>query len=223
MINNMDSSWSYILRSEFSKPYFINLIDFIKDERKNKCIYPPDELLFSSLKLTSFNDVKVVILGQDPYCNVGQANGLAFSVPLNFSLPPTLINIYKELFNDLGIKNSFNGDLSKWARQGVLLINSILTVEAKKPGSHFNIGWEFFTNRIIEILSESGRNIIFVLWGKSAIEKMDFISYEKNIVFTSSHPSPVSSDKGFFGSRPFSRINFNLRFLMKSEIDWRIY
>lgn len=222
MILDIDNSWYDKIKNEFNKPYFINLLDFLEKERFNKIIYPANSEIFSCFRLTSFYNVKVVILGQDPYCNYDQANGLAFSVSCGNKLPPTLINIYKELYSDLGIKNFLNGDLSNWAKQGVLLLNSFLTVEQNKPGSHSNIGWEFFTNFIIKLLSDADKNIIFVLWGKSAYDKIDLIDYKTNIILTSSHPSPISANKGFFGSRPFSKINFNLKMLIKKEIDWRI-
>jgi uracil-DNA glycosylase len=216
-----DRSWCTRINSEFSKSYFRNLFNFINSERKSKIIYPSNELIFSCFNFTSFDDVKVVILGQDPYCG-GQAHGLAFSVVNGYKIPGSLFNIYKELYYDLGINPSKSGNLIKWAKQGVLLLNTVLTVEHGLPGSHFNIGWEFFTNFVISLLSTSGNRIIFVLWGKSAFEKVDLIDSSRNMIIVSSHPSSNSAQKGFFGSRPFSKINFELRNLNKKEIDWRL-
>ncbi len=218
----IEYSWDLELKSEISKPYFNTLLDFIKEERKIKNIYPSADNLFYCFQSTPFYRVKVVILGQDPYCNFGQAHGLSFSVLPGCRLPGSLLNIYKELHNDLGISPAKNGTLTYWAKQGVLLLNTVLTVEEGKPGSHFNIGWEFFTNSIIRHLSEANRNIIFVLWGRSALEKSELINNTTNIIITAAHPSPMSANKGFFGSRPFSRINLNLKLLKRRQIDWRL-
>lgn len=222
MFDKIDYSWYSKLYPEFSKPYFKDLLNFISIERKSRVIYPPDGDIFSCLKLTSFYDVNVVFVGQDPYCNIGQANGLAFSVNQKCKLPGSLVNIYKELYNDLGIKPAKHGNLVKWAQQGVLLLNTVLTVESGNPGSHFNIGWEFFTSAVVKILSDSNKGVIFVLLGKIASEKSDFINGNENIIIHCTHPSPISADKGFFGSRPFSKVNFNLRILMKKQIDWSV-
>lgn len=216
----LDSSWLLELNSEFDKPYFNSLLKFIEGERRYKSVYPSNDDVFASLNITPFYSVKVVILGQDPYCNFGQAHGLSFSVLPGCKPPSSLINIYKELYDDLGILPSKNGHLIKWATQGILLLNTVLTVEEGKPGSHFNLGWEFFTSSVIRRLSSSNENIIFVLWGKSACEKIELIDCSKNIVLTAAHPSPMSANKGFFGSRPFSKINFNLRLLKKRQINW---
>lgn len=218
----IEKSWICRFQHEISKAYFNNLCDFIKIERESKIIYPVDDLIFNCFNITSFYDVKVVILGQDPYCGAGQAHGLAFSVMLKGVLPKSLINIYKELQTDLGISSSKSGDLTKWAKQGVLLLNSVLTVEHGKPGSHFNFGWEIFTDFVISLLSMSNRNVIFVLLGKSAFDKIGLINLERNLVIVSSHPSDISVKKGFFGSRLFSKININLKLFGKSEIDWRL-
>lgn len=222
MFYNIEKSWFIKLKSEIDKPYFSALLDYVEERRKVINVYPSRENMFFCFDLTPFNEVNVVILGQDPYCNVGQANGLAFSVNLGQALPGSLVNIYKELHNDLGYYPSKNGDLSKWGKQGVLLLNTILTVEEKLPGSHFNIGWEFFTSAVINALISSNRSIIFVLWGKNAFEKSDIIDCEKNIIFSSAHPSPMSVNKGFFNSRPFSKINFSLMMLRKKKIDWSL-
>lgn len=218
----IEYSWNLELKTEISKPYFNMLLNFIEKERKIKNIYPSADNLFYCFRTTPFYRVKVVILGQDPYCNFGQAHGLSFSVLPGCKLPGSLLNIYKELHNDLGVSQSKVGTLTYWARQGILLLNTVLTVEEGKPGSHFNIGWEIFTNSIIRRLSDANRNIIFVLWGKSAFEKSELIDCSTNIVITSAHPSPMSANKGFFGSRPFSRINFNLKLLKRRQINWHL-
>lgn len=216
----IENSWFLELKSEFSKPYFNSLLKFISEERKLKNIYPADDEIFNCFNFTPYHKVRIVLIGQDPYCNFGQAHGLSFSVLPGCKLPGSLINIYKELYSDLGIFPSKNGSLVKWAHQGILLLNSTLTVEEGKPGSHFNIGWEIFTNSVIKKLSSSGRRIIFVLFGRSAFEKIEFINCSKNIIITSAHPSPMSANKGFFGSRPFSKINFNLKLLKRQQIIW---
>jgi uracil-DNA glycosylase len=216
----IENSWFLELKSEFSKPYFNSLLKFISEERKLKNIYPADDEIFNCFNFTPYHKVRIVFIGQDPYCNFGQAHGLSFSVLPGCKLPGSLINIYKELYSDLGIFPSKNGSLVKWAHQGILLLNSTLTVEEGKPGSHFNIGWEIFTNSVIKKLSSSGRRIIFVLFGRSAFEKIEFINCSKNIIITSAHPSPMSANKGFFGSRPFSKINFNLKLLKRQQIIW---
>ncbi|CAB3976313.1 uracil-DNA glycosylase [Candidatus Azoamicus ciliaticola] len=216
----IESSWFLELKSEFSKPYFNNLLKFVESERKVKNIYPSDDNIFNCLNAAPYYKVRIVLIGQDPYCNFGQAHGLAFSVLPQCKLPSSLMNIYKELYMDLGVLPAKHGYLMKWANQGILLLNSSLTVEEGKPGSHFNIGWEVFTNNIIKKISSSGRKIIFVLFGKSAFEKIEFINCTKNIVITSAHPSPMSANKGFFGSRPFSKINFNLKLLKRQQINW---
>ncbi|HIH2763767.1 MAG TPA: uracil-DNA glycosylase [Candidatus Azoamicus sp.] len=216
----IEKSWFLELKSEFEKPYFNSLLNFIEEERKVKSIYPSDDKIFDCFSATPFYKVKIVFIGQDPYCNFGQAHGLAFSVLPGCKIPSSLFNIYKELYNDLGIPPSKNGYLIKWAEQGILLLNASLTVEEGKPGSHFNIGWEVFTNAVVKALSSSGRKIIFVLFGKSAFEKIEAINCNKNLVITAAHPSPMSADKGFFGSRPFSKINFNLKLLKQQQINW---
>lgn len=185
-------------------------------------IYPPKELIFRALELTPFENIKVVILGQDPYHGEGEANGLAFSVNKGVELPPSLRNIYEELKSDMGIKIPNHGDLTSWAKQGVLLLNSVLTVEKDKPASHRNIGWEEYTDSIIKKISDKKENIVFILWGKYAQSKKDFIDERKHLVISSPHPSPFSANKGFFGSKPFSKTNTYLKSKGKKEIDWRI-
>ncbi len=185
-------------------------------------IYPPKELIFRALELTPFENIKVVILGQDPYHGEGEANGLAFSVNKGVKLPPSLRNIYEELKSDMGIKIPNHGDLTSWAKQGVLLLNSVLTVEKDKPASHRNIGWEEYTDSIIKKISDKKENIVFILWGKYAQSKKAFIDERKHLVISSPHPSPFSANKGFFGSKPFSKTNTYLKSKGKKEIDWRI-
>jgi uracil-DNA glycosylase len=184
--------------------------------------YPKTKDIFKALQLTSFENIKVVILGQDPYHDKGQANGLAFSVKRDKKIPPSLRNIYKELNNDLGIPIPNHGDLSKWAKEGVLLLNSILTVEPHKPASHRNIGWEQYTDQIIKEINDKKKNIVFILWGNYAQEKGKYIDESKHLVIKSPHPSPFSARKGFFNSKPFSRCNTYLKENCVKEIDWRI-
>ena len=197
-----------------------DLFKFIKNEYIYKTIYPKFENIFNCFNFTPIDDVKVVILGQDPYCLPNQAHGLSFSVLPGVPLPDSLKNIYKELYNDLGILNYKDGCLIKWARQGILLLNTILTVEKNKPGSHLDIGWEIFTNEVISLLSELDQDIIFIFWGKYAIEKIDLIDVSKNLVISSSHPSSKSAFKSFFGSRPFSKVNTYLKFMDEESINW---
>jgi len=218
----LEKSWLSFLGKDINKTYIKNISDFIEKESKNKKIYPEKKNIFNCFYFTPVQNVKVVILGQDPYCKEGQANGLAFSVSHKVELPGSLRNIYKELYYDLGIPISNNGYLISWAKQGVLLLNSILTVEKNKPKSHANIGWESFTDNIIKILSKIDKRIIFVFWGKHANDKKKFINLKKNILFESSHPSPLSANKGFFGSRPFSKINMCLKLMKQKQINWKI-
>ncbi|HCC68016.1 TPA: uracil-DNA glycosylase [Patescibacteria group bacterium] len=189
---------------------------------KDNTTYPPSDSVFRALKLTPFENIKVVILGQDPYHGKGEANGLAFSVNKNIKIPPSLKNIYKELNSDLGIKIPNHGDLSNWAKQGVLLLNSILTVEANKPASHRGIGWEEYTDEIIKKINDKKKNIVFILWGKYAQEKGKYINENKHLVIRSPHPSPFSARTGFFGSKPFSKCNMYLKENKIEEIDWEL-
>jgi uracil-DNA glycosylase len=187
-----------------------------------KSHYPKTKNVFKALELTPFENIKVVILGQDPYHNEGQANGLAFSVPRDIKIPPSLKNIYKELNNDLGIEIPNHGDLSKWSKEGVLLLNSILTVEPHKPASHRNIGWEEYTDQIIKEINSKKKNIVFILWGNYAQDKGKYIDESKHLVIKSPHPSPFSARRGFFNSKPFSKCNTYLKENRIEEIDWRI-
>ena len=217
---NIETSWQKILEDEFKKEYFLNLLDFIISEYKSQIIYPPENLIFNGFNQCSFNDVNVVIIGQDPYHGDGQADGLSFSVPNKIKIPPSLQNIFKELYSDLSIEIPIKGNLTKWAQQGVLLLNSILTVRRSVPGSHKMMGWEIFTDRVINLISQNKKNIVFILWGAYAQKKGTHIDRNKHLVIESSHPSPFSVNKGFFGSKPFSKTNDYLRFHKKKEINW---
>lgn len=220
---DLPNCWESVLNPEFDKDYFRKLNQFLVSEQKaGKTIFPQMLDIFNCLFSTPFSKVKVVILGQDPYHGLGQANGLAFSVKKDIPIPPSLKNIYKEIKTDLGHEIPSHGDLSNWARQGVLLMNSTLTVEEKKPGSHQGKGWEVFTDRIIYYLSSQRQNIVFFLWGNKSIEKKSLIDESKHMVLTSVHPSPLSAYRGFFGSRQFSECNNYLKRLDIPEIDWSV-
>lgn len=216
MFNN---KWDLILKEEFNKEYFKNLINFLNNRNKETTIYPNKQDLFKALKYTDYDNVKVVILGQDPYHGEGEANGLCFSVNQDQKMPPSLNNIFKELKDDLNIERT-NTDLSDWAKQGILLLNTVLTVEKDKPFSHRNIGWEEFTNCIISKLNEKQSPIIFVLWGNAARSKKELITNNIHNIIESAHPSPFSYEKGFKGSKPFSKTNKYLKFNNISEISW---
>lgn len=215
----IEPSWYEVLKEEFDKEYFINLANFIKKEYKTKTIYPKGKNIFNAFNLCPFYKVKVVILGQDPYHGPNQAHGLAFSVPDGITAPPSLKNIFLELENDLNIKRQ-KTNLSDWAEQGILLLNTILTVEANKPTSHANIGWETFTDSVIKIISDKKHKIIFVLWGSHAQKKEILIDTSRHFVIKSSHPSPLSANRGFLGSKPFSKINKILESLNQEPITW---
>lgn len=224
---NIKPDWLKFLKSEFSldknKDVLRNLFLFLeKQAKEQKTIYPEKKDIFKSLNQTSLHDVKVVILGQDPYHGPGQAHGLSFSVPNQIKRPPSLVNIYKELSNDLGISISDSGDLTNWANQGVLLLNSVLTVEQSKPGSHQGKGWEVFTDIIIKTINEKKDNVVFILWGSYAQKKANFVNKEKHLILESAHPSPLSSYRGFFGSKPFSKTNEYLKNKGLTEINWKI-
>ncbi len=207
---------------EFEKDYMKNLSAFLRKEKaKKKIIYPSGKKIFNALNLTDFHEVKAVIVGQDPYHGEGQANGLSFSVENGIAKPPSLRNIFKELKADLGIEEPTQGNLSKWGKNGVLLLNSVLTVEAHKPGSHCNRGWERFTDKILELLS-TNKEIVFILWGKKAQEKVSSINLQDNSVIKSAHPSPFSANNGFFGSKPFSKVNLMLREMGLDPVDWKL-
>lgn len=215
----INKNWDIILKDEFQKTYFKKLGIFVKQEYKNKQIFPPYEHIFDALRFTDYDEVKVVILGQDPYHGIGEAHGLSFSVHNNIKTPPSLINILKELKNDLNITRT-ESDLTNWAQQGVLLLNSIMTVEKDKPLSHKNKGWEIFTDTIIQKLNERDEPVIFVLWGSFARSKKEYITNKQHIILESVHPSPLSASRGFFGSSPFSKINNNLISRGKTPIKW---
>lgn len=214
-----NEKWDLVLKDELEKDYFKKLGIFVKNEYKNKTIYPAYNNIFKALRLTDYDKVKVVILGQDPYHSVNEAHGLSFSVLEGVRRPPSLDNIFKELYSDLGIKRE-NNNLTDWALQGVLLLNSVLTVEKDKAFSHSNKGWEIFTDTIIERLNERNSPVIFVLWGNAARSKKALIDQNKHYIIESAHPSPLSASRGFFGSKPFSRINKILRDNNEKEIEW---
>ena len=217
----LESSWKEKLIDEFNKEYMHSLRDFLKKEKsERKVIFPPGKKIFSALNLTSFQNVKAVILGQDPYHGYNQAHGLSFSVEYGIKTPPSLNNIFKELASDLNIEKPNHGNLEKWSKQGVLMLNSILTVEKSKPGSHANRGWEVFTDRILFLLNSSKNNLVFILWGKKAQEKGHFIDSDRHMIIKSTHPSPYSANNGFLGSKPFSRTNQYLKKNNIKEIDW---
>ena len=217
----LENSWKEKLLEEFNKDYMRSLSEFLRSEKlKNKIIFPPGNKIFNAFNLTKFENVKVVILGQDPYHGHNQAHGLSFSVEEGIRPPPSLKNIFKELESDIGIKQPEHGNLERWCSEGVLLLNSILTVEKSKPASHANMGWEQFTDKILSILNDLKRNVVFILWGKKAQEKGHFINTDRHFVITSPHPSPYSANNGFFGSRPFSKTNIYLRKCNIKEINW---
>ena len=215
----INKQWDIILKDEFKKDYFRKLGIFVKQEYRTKQVFPPYEHIFDALRFTDYDEVKVVILGQDPYHGLGEAHGLSFSVHNNIKKPPSLINILKEIRNDLNIIRN-ESDLTDWAKQGVLLLNSIMTVEKDKPLSHKNKGWEIFTDTIIQKLNEREEPVIFVLWGSYARSKKEFITNPQHIILESVHPSPLSASRGFFGSHPFSKINNNLIKRGKTPIKW---
>ncbi len=219
----LDASWLAVLGEEFDKPYMQSLDRFLVDEKANgKVIFPASSRWFAAFNNTSFEKVKVVILGQDPYHGPEQAHGLCFSVPPEIKIPPSLVNIYKELATDLNIPVSTNGCLQHWAEQGVLLLNATLTVENAQAGSHQNKGWEAFTDKAIQVLNEQRDNLVFILWGTYAQKKGAFIDTQRQLVIKSPHPSPLSAYRGFFGSRPFSQTNAYLKANNKKAIDWQV-
>ncbi|MGI8584114.1 MAG: uracil-DNA glycosylase [Chitinophagaceae bacterium] len=219
----IEESWKKILKDEFTKDYFLQIVTFIKTEKSaGKIIYPPGSLMFNAFYKTAFHNVKIVLLGQDPYHNPGQAQGLSFSVPNGIQKPPSLINIYKELQSDLGIAPSVNGNLEKWSEQGVLLLNASLTVRKNEPGSHSKIGWIEFTDAVIKKISEEKAGVVFLLWGKFAQDKQALIDETKHHVLKAAHPSPFSADKGFFGCKHFSKANEYLMQEGLQPIDWKL-
>lgn len=219
----IESSWKQALQHEFDKPYFQEIVHFLKAAiRSGKTIYPNGAHIFHAFNSTSFNEVRVVILGQDPYHNPQQAHGLSFSVPEGIAKPPSLLNIFKELHQDIGMPMPSSGNLELWAAQGVLLLNAALTVEAHQPMSHSKIGWHLFTNEVIRIISEKKENVVFLLWGSFAKSKQEFIDTQKHLVLTAAHPSPLSAHQGFFGCRHFSRTNTWLTSKGQAAIDWTL-
>lgn len=219
MIGNQ---WDHYLENEYKKEYFQELLDFIKEEYKNKTIYPKQNEVFNAFRYTDYQDIKVVILGQDPYHGINQAEGLSFSVKDEVLKPPSLKNIFKELKSDLGIPFPEHNSLKPWAKQGVLLLNAVLTVEEHKPTSHKDRGWENFTDAVIKVLNERDKPIVFILWGSYARSKKTYITNPIHLVIESAHPSPFSARNGFFGSKPFSKTNEFLKKNGIKEIDWRI-
>jgi uracil-DNA glycosylase len=213
-------SWKKRLAEEFDKPYFTNLIDFVKSEYQTQTIYPPGKEIFRAFDCCDFDEVKVVIIGQDPYHGAAQANGLCFAVRDGIRLPPSLVNIFKEIEKDLGKPIPQSGDLERWARQGVLLLNATLTVRASSAGSHQNKGWEQFTDAVIQTISEEKENVVFILWGAYAQKKGQVIDRAKHFVLMSPHPSPFSAFSGFFGCKHFSKTNAYLKGKGMKEIDW---
>lgn len=218
----IQNDWLAPLKPEFSKPYYAELFKFVKNEYATRQIFPPADDIFNAFHLTPLHEVKVVILGQDPYHNDGQAHGLCFSVKPDVDIPPSLVNIYQELHDDLGCYIPNNGYLTKWAKQGVLMLNTVLTVRAHQANSHRGMGWEQFTDAAIRILNEQDRPIVFILWGSPAQKKAQMLNNPKHLILKAPHPSPLSAYRGFFGSRPFSQTN---EFLVKNgldPIDWQI-
>lgn len=218
----IQNDWFKVLQGEFKKPYYKQLFQKVKDEYSSQLIFPPSEDVFNAFHLTPFKSVKVVILGQDPYHNVGQAHGLCFSVKKGVAIPPSLVNIYKELHDDLGCVIPNHGYLTKWAEQGVLMLNTVLTVRAHEANSHRGIGWEQFTDAAIAALNEEDRPIVFILWGAPAQRKKAMLDNPRHLILEAPHPSPLSSYRGFFGSRPFSKTNQFLESSGLDAIDWQI-
>ena len=219
MIGN---DWDQKLKLIWESEGFKRFMDMINKEYNTKTIYPPKNYIFNALKLTPYSNTKVVIVGQDPYHGEGEAHGLSFSVQEGIKLPPSLKNIYKELYDDLGILPSTTGDLTKWGKEGVLLLNAVLTVEKDKPASHRNLGWERLTDYIIKILNQKEEPVVFILWGNFAKEKAKLITNPNHYIITSPHPSPFSARYGFFGSKPFSRANNFLKEHNIKEVDWNL-
>ncbi len=222
MNNILKNDWNNYIGNEFEKDYYLKLRKNLSQEYKTKTIYPDMYNIFNALHYTAFDDVKVVILGQDPYHGPNQAHGLSFSVNPGVRTPPSLLNIYKELKDDIGCYIPNNGYLKKWADQGVLLLNTVLTVRAGEANSHKNIGWQIFTDNIIKVLNTREKPIVFILWGNNAIRKEELITNPKHHIIKSVHPSPLSASRGFFGSKPFSKTNEFLKNDNKTPIDWQI-
>lgn len=220
---NIEPSWKEALAYEFKQPYFAAIRQFILTERqKGKRVYPPGAQIFNAFNLTPFDQVKVVILGQDPYHGPGQAHGLSFSVPQGIAQPPSLVNIFKELKSDLNIDAPPHGNLESWAKQGVLLLNAVLTVNESEAASHKNAGWEKYTDAVIKTISDRREHVVFILWGRFAQNKEYLIDANRHCIIKSAHPSPLSAYAGFFGSKPFSKTNDYLNAHGIKEIDWRL-
>jgi uracil-DNA glycosylase len=218
----LPGSWQTVLAAEFEKPYFTKLQEFIAQERENYSIFPPEEDVFSAFELTSYENVNVLLLGQDPYHDDNQAHGLCFSVRPGIKPPPSLVNMYKELQEDVGFDIPNHGYLVSWAKQGILMLNAVLTVRAHTPNSHKSKGWETFTDAVIKKVNEKTEPVVFVLWGGYAQKKLKLINSDRHLVILSAHPSPLSARNGFFGSKPFSVINQALRSFDKPEINWQL-
>ena len=218
----IEAGWKSVLMDQFQSSYFRTLKEFLEEEKKKYTLYPPGNLIFNAFQRTPFDRVKVVILGQDPYHGKGQAHGLCFSVPQGIPKPPSLVNIFKELHSDLGIPIPEHGNLEKWADQGVLLINATLTVRDSQAGSHQKRGWETFTNRVIEVVSQEKSGVVFLLWGRFAQAKESLIDNGKHLILKSAHPSPLSAYNGFFGCRHFSKTNDYLKKQEETGIDWTL-
>lgn len=216
----IEASWKERLADEWHKDYFVKLTDFVREQYSNRQVFPPASKIFAAFDACPFDQVKVVIIGQDPYHDVGQANGLCFSVAPGIAMPPSLVNIFKEIRDDLGKPIPENGDLSRWASQGVLLLNATLTVEAHKAASHQGKGWEQFTDEVIMRLAQDREGLVFMLWGSYAIKKGAFIDRNRHLVLTSPHPSPLSAYRGFFGNKHFSKANEYLTTQGKTPIEW---
>ncbi len=220
---NFGNDWDELLKDEFQKEYYIKLRQILIDEYNNQKVFPNMYDIYNAMKYTSYNDVKCVIIGQDPYHNEGQAHGLSFSVRKGTTPPPSLVNIFKEIRDDIGVDNlGKHGELTQWAENGVLLLNSVLTVRAHSPKSHRGIGWENFTTEVIKLLNKREKPIVFMLWGGDAKAKQKFITNPAHLVLTSAHPSPLSAYNGFFGCKHFSKANEFLRAVGLGEIDWSI-
>ena len=216
------TDWNPVLRAEFDQPYWKDLQDFVRAERAAHAVYPPQDETFAALHLTPLSEVKVLILGQDPYHGPGQAHGLCFSVRPGVRIPPSLQNIHKELASDLGLEIPSHGDLTSWARNGVLLLNATLSVRAHQAGSHQGHGWEHFTDQVIRVVAAKPQSVVFILWGSSARKKAQFVDTSRHTVIESPHPSPLSAHRGFFGSRPFSRANAALEAAGREPVDWSL-
>jgi len=216
----IEPGWKERLKNEFEMPYFEDLVRFVKQEYSLKTIYPPGKQIFNAFAHCTWDKLKVVIIGQDPYHGPGQANGLCFSVGDGIKKPPSLVNIFKEVQSELGVGIPESGNLERWANQGVMLLNATLTVRASSPGSHQNKGWEQFTDAVISLVSEGKENVVFLLWGAFAMKKAELINGNRHCILSSPHPSPFSADRGFFGNNHFVQTNTYLRNLGKAEINW---